>query len=480
MIAKTARGTISLIAAQIVFLAGGYVIHIVLARHFGPEIYGIYGGVISFLAWVEIAVIAGIPTAVQKYVAEGNYPVKIIEKKGVRMQIVYSGALFALVVLLSPLIATLLREKQLSVYIRIVSIDILIYAVYFVYLGVVNGMRDFGRAALVSIIYSLSKVSAVLGLVFLGFSLAGALIGNIIASFCGLLAVMLFCKSYNVKPLISRNDDFQSAKIIKFAIPIILLFLTRQLLMSLDLFCVKALIKDVSQTGFYVSAAAFAKFPYFIFMGLTAALFPSLIKSLAKGSKELTTSYIKQALRFFFVFAIPFVFVIMATSENLISLAFSPVYLPAASILNILVIGLTFFALFMVLSTIMIADEKPHWIFLLTLPLLAIDFLLNLIFIPSYGTEGAAWATTITAIMGAAAAAWMVFNRFKTLVNFISLLRIFLSSLIIFVIARFYQAPNIFLVLEYAILLLFYIGILILLGEIKMKDLRLVMFWRMK
>jgi len=474
---KVARGTIYLIMGQIAFLVSGYAIHLSLARYLGPETYGMYGLIISLLIWVELAVISGIPTAVKKYVAESNHLVTAIKKKAVSMQALYSGAIFVLLLALSPVIANLLGDKRVGMYLRIAAFDIPFYAFFHLYLGVINGVRDFGRQAMSVVTYSLGKVIATLVLVFLGLSLVGALGGRILASFFGLTVTMLFCRSYGSGHRAWERVNFDSAEIFKFAIPIVLLSLTRQLLMSLDLFCVKALVEDGAQTGFYTSAVALAKAPYFVFFALTCTLFPSLVKSIADGNKELTTSYINQALRFLSVLAIPFVFLVIPTSENLISLAFSDTYLPAAALLPILIIGLTFFTFFVTLTTIMVADDKPYLAFYIALAMIALDFLLNLKLIPIYGTVGAAWATTLATLIGMIIVAGFVFHRFRTLVDPVSVLKVVVGSFIIYAIARLYQAPQMFLLLEYIVLFALYVAILFLMKEIKKRDIEALMIW---
>lgn len=285
--------------------------------------------------------------------------------------------------------------------------------------------------------YSLSKVIAILVLVFLGLSLVDVLGGKILASFFGLTATMLFCRSYGSGHRTWERVNFDIAEILKFAIPIILLT-------------------------------------------LTCTLFPSLVKSIADGNKELTTSYINQALRFLSVLAIPLVFLVMPTSENLISLAFSDTYLPAAPLLSILIIGLTFFTFFVTLTTIMIADSKPYLTFYIVLVVLALDFLLNLKLIPIYGTVGAAWATTLATLIGMIIVAGFVFHRFRTLVNPGSVLKVVVGSFIIYVIARLYQAPQMFLLLEYIVLFGLYVALLFLMKEVKKRDMEALMVWGKK
>ena len=130
------------------------------------------------------------------------------------------------------------------------------------------------------------------------------------------------------------------SKIIKFAAPVILFSLAFNLVMSLDLFFVKAILREKAQVGFYTSAVALSKAPYFIFLALSSTLFPSIAKSTSnKGSEELTKRYINQSLRYVLIFLVPCAFIISATSRDLISLVYTGKYLTAAYPLSILIFG---------------------------------------------------------------------------------------------------------------------------------------------
>lgn len=409
---KIIRGSVCLMAGKIVFLICGYAVHLVLTRYLGPRSYGMYGVVMSLLIWVELTVISGIPTAVKKYVAESSHLTAAITKKAAKMQKVHSGAVLLLFLAMAPMIAGLLGDKRLTTYLWIAAFDIPVYALFHLYSGVMNGRRDFGRQTISLAVYSLSKVTAIFLLVFLGYSLTGALVGNILASLLGLVAALFFCRSYVAAPETGEQADCDGTGMVKFAVPIIFLAMTHQLLLSLGLFCVKALVEDTAQTGYYTLAAMLAKAPYFIFLGLSATLFPTLVKTLSDGRPEQARSHIIQALRLLSILAIPLAIFGITASGTIITVCFSDTYLPAAPILSVLMIGSTFFTYLITLSTIMVADNKQYLMLGIVGPLIALNFVLNLKLIPVYGPTGAAWGTTITTLIGLIVAAAFVYRRF--------------------------------------------------------------------
>ncbi len=209
----------------------------------------------------------------------------------------------------------------------------------------------------------------------------------------------------------------------------------------------------------------------FVFAGLASTLLPSISRSTSINDSELTASYINRSMRYMLMLLVPGVLLISATSSNLISLVYSSEYIEAAHPLSVLVFGATFLTILTVLSTIIMGHGKPNVALKIALPLVAIDIALNTILIPRYGLMGAAWATTITALIGMIATAIYVFRSFKALVSIKSFIKICLASLAVYVIALQVSLSPFFLPLIYIGLFVVYFGILLLIKEIKREDL---------
>lgn len=459
------KGTVYLMAGQFIFLLSGYGIHMGLARLLGPQGYGLFGVIISILVWVEVSVGSGIPSAVKKFIPEDDNLAYTISFKALRIQLLYGGFIFLTLFMIAPLVAVLFHDKSLTIYIRLASIDIPFFALYSTYLSTLNGLRAFGKQAIATIIYSISKLSAIFLLVFLGLSLTGALIGNVVASIVGLI----IAKSLSTIPKNYRT--FSSYKIIKFGIPILLFALAYNLLLSIDLWCIKVLLKDNLETGFYTAASTLARIPYFVFLALTFTLLPSISKSISNYNREITNQYISEYFRILLILLLPIAFIIAATSEILVSLVYSPVYSPAASALTILIFGLVFFSLIMTSISIILANNEPWVSASIAALLIPVDFVLNLKFIPLYGIRGAAIGTTITALIGLTITSIFVVMRFGTLMRLRSFINIVFASLIIYFLAWAYSASGILLIFNYIVLFIIYLGILFALKEIGKTDL---------
>jgi O-antigen/teichoic acid export membrane protein len=463
------KGTIYLMVTNVIFLISGYAIHFGLGRYLGPALYGTFGVIIALLTISETLLLRGIREAVTKFTSEDEKSASSIKNKALEIQAVFSLLVFIFLISFAPLIADKLNDPGLVNYIRLSTFIIPVMALYTVYNGHLNGIRAFEKQAKTGIVYSLTKVFAVFALVFIGLKINGAILGYLIAALIG----MLVAKHYCVFKTDTKND-FKASKLIKFAVPLIIYSIGFVLLMNMDLLFVKAMVVDNAKTGFYTSATTLARTPYIIFLALSATLLPSISKSTANNDLKLTKKYINQSLRYLLLLLIPGALLVSATSKNLISLVYTAKYINAAPSLSILIFGLTFLAVFVIITTIITASGKPKVSMIVALMLVPIDVVLNLTLIPIFELKGAALATTITAFIGLVIAASYVFKRFGTLMSPISFIRIGGASLIIYFIAISYSFSGVLLVASYIFLFLVYLGLLWISKEINKEDIEVV------
>ena len=467
-----AKGTVYLMGAQLVFLISGYAIHFVLGRHLGPELYGVFGIVISLLTICRVLVESGTGQAISKYTAERRESAGAIKTQTIKTQIMFAIIVFVFLFTLAPLIADLLKDPTLTPYIRFIAFFIPVSSLYIVYFGLLNGIRAFGKQAKISVIYNAIKLVMVFALVFLGLKVYGTIAGYLVASIVSLLMARHYWISQQ-KDDIGTRGDFEIGKIIRFAVPVVLFSLAFNLVISLDLFFVKVILKEKAQVGFYTSAAALSKVPYFIFLALGNTLFPSIARSTSnKGSKELTKKYINQSLRYTLIFLVPCTFIISAISRDLVSLVYTDRYISAASPLSILIFGLALLSLFFILTTVITASGRPKVSLTILLVILVVNVLLNRALVPIYGLIGAALATTITGLLGVLISGAYVYIRFHTLTNPLSVLRIGASSFIIYLFARTFSVTGIPLLAYCVGLLIIYFVLLLILGEVRKDDIQ--------
>jgi len=461
-----AKGTNQLVIAQLVFLLSGYVIHLVLGRHLGPETYGTYGVVLSLMTTVNLLLIVGFPQSASKYIAGGSDVGSVI-RYSIRIQAIFAAVVFAAYLGLASLVADALNDPSLAPYIRISAFVVPVYAFYCMYNnGYLNGLRRFDKQAITLIVSSIVKIGAVFALVFLGLGVNGAIFGYLAAAVVG-----LFLGWRYLGPVAKSTISFNWRKLLKFGVPATILSISIFLLMNIDLFMVKAIMQDNVSTGYYTSAATLAKIPYYIFTGLSLIVLPSISRSVATNDVTLLRSYIRQSMRHMLILLLPLVLLISATSSELVSLVYSSTYIDAARSLSLLIVGLGLLSVFLVLTNIIMGSGKPKVAMLLGLLMVPLDVGLNLWLIPNHGLMGAAIATTATVSCGVLLSLIYVLLRFKTLMSIRSFAGIGIASGVIYGVALQFSVSPIFLPLIYIALAALYLGVLILIREVNRDDL---------
>ncbi len=457
------RGTFLLMAAQGVLMLSGYALNVFLARHFGPENYGVYGVAMAVLVWVELFVINGVPTAMQKFLAESPERAAAWLRLGRRTQLGYALSILIIFVLSVPLISTSLDDPTFKKILWIAAPDILLYGLYWFYLGAHSGLHRFESQALIIASYGISKVACCIGLILLGAGLEGAVIGNFLGSAVGLM-IGAFLLHRTHLPETTTSEHYSS--LIKFAVPIVLYTLSNNALLYVDLIFVKKFMPSVD-AGHYTAATTIARVPYFIFLGLTATVLPALSRLLVQGDIEASRGLLRQTMRLLLGLLIPVLILVLANAAEIVELLYTTTYALATPILQWLILGIAMYTLLVVLSTIMSADGFANRAFQINLFAAVSDVLLCLVLVPKYGTQGAALATLLAATVGTIVAGVLVWQRFGSILQWRSLLRASIAGSTIWGVTVWWQTAGVRLVIELVVLAGCYFFVLYILGELK-------------
>ncbi len=458
------RGTFYMTIAKLVLVLTGFLLHTILGRWLGPEQFGIFGIINSFIVMLEFILLASIARGVSKFIAEDEDKARTIINAGFKIQSVIGIAIFCIFFFGADLIANLLNDPELSVYFKMFSFLIPIAGFAVIYEFALNGVKAFGRQAIIMIIFHISRLIATLFFVYIGLSVKGAIMGLILSDIIRLLAGRYFCKDFR------SEGDFPLKQLITFSLHIGIYSVAGTLLFNIDLIAVKVLLKENLFAGLYTSAQAIARMPWFIAGAISMALFPLVSRSISEGDDELTKKYLNQTLRYVLAICIPFSFLINATSQSLLPMLFGQVYADAATPLNILIFGMSFMTINTILNTVILASERPFVAVAIGMVLVLIDIILNIFLVPKMGINGAAWAATITGIAGCVLSGGYLFYRFNIRVNLASAARILLSSIIVYFIATLYLTEGFMLFANYIALSIVFFVLLIILGEFTIGD----------
>lgn len=469
-------GAIALTLAQAVVLFLGYIIHPWIGRLLGPAQYGVYGVVLSVQTIFGILLTLGVPSAVSKFVAQNTAHAQYILKQALRIQMVIGLCLATTVVLLAPGIAYILNDSSLSTYLMFIGGVIFLQGLFPIYVQFLSGMHQFTKQAMLTSLYAVAKLVGAISLIYL-FSLYGALagfaVGGIIAASFGWYWTRSIGGS---KPYVIPLKSFLS-----FAGTYAVILVGLQILMSLDLFMVKAILKDDILAGYYNAAVSLSRISYMLLQGLAFVLLPSVAALTRPGeSHDKAVGFIRDALRYLIALILPSVVLASATSKELIILFFSASYAPAAPVLTVLMIGLGALSFYLLLANIVAGAGKAHVALYITGAMIGISAIVGTITIPAFGAVGAAWQTTVASLTGLAALAIYTFRTFKIPYPIQSTLHIIIASAIMVAPTYIWKASSLMLPIQYAVLGLVYIAMLWILGEVTKKDIETITSFRQK
>jgi len=470
----TARGTVLLVLSKALFLMGSVLIHVFLGRYLGPRGYGQYGLVMSILIWFEVVINSAVPWAVSKVISERKTLARSVFLQGIGLQLTFSVVVLAIFLVLAPSLARVFGDDSIRLLLWWVALDIPFYALLSVVLTYFNGLQRFGRQGLVSISRILFKALATVFLVLGGYDIVGALTANIIASALALTAGLFLLRLPRSFPEKVRLID----RVLNFGLPYTLFLLSAQLLLSIDLWSVKILVDDPAAAGFYTSAQTISRVPYFLFLGLTTALFPALSHSVSSGQVEASRVQVRQAMRLQALVLLPAGAVVSGSSGAVVKLLFGNDFQPAVGPLILLFWGMILFTCFYNLAVILSVTGRPLTALGFSLVCIAGDALLNWLLVPRMGLMGAALATALTSLAGTVALAALVTIRFGGLLSMRTLIKLVAAAGLIFALSTLLDLEGPLLVVEGVVLFGIYLGSVVILKEVHRGDLnRLTALW---
>lgn len=466
---RATRGMLALTVAQICILLSGYIIAVALARSLGPALYGVYGIVYSVLLSVELIGRLGLPQAVSKLVAEKGSSAGSVEATGITLALMVYAAIFLAFLLASPWLGAIFNVPDGAKLFRIAALDIPFYGVYFMFVHVLSGRREFLKQAVAASVYSLTKVVGIIVLVMIGPSVAGALVVNVIGSIIALGLVAHF-----VGREVFRLTVEEARPIIRLAIPVAIIALGTQALINVDLWVLNALgtrIEDEVK-GLYIAASSVARIPNAIAFVTTSVLVPSVAHALTGPDREQAVATVERGLRFMAVTLVPGCALIAVEAREILALLFSRIYEAGAPLLVLLAFaqGL-FYTAFMSFSYLLIATGGERASAILAILMLALATVTSVVGVLFLGAVGAALGALVANAIAAMIATVLVFRAVRPRVDLLMLIRLVAATALVCVAATAVRTQGLLLVAELVVLGAILLALLLLLRVVDTAEL---------
>jgi O-antigen/teichoic acid export membrane protein len=389
-----AKGTIFITTANVALVLLGCVTHMVLARTLTVLEYGQFGVIMSLIGFAQVPLMAAVPKSLSRFIADGNWDLGVLYRRALHLQAALAAVMAVAMTGAARPLAHVLSDPALTSHLRFATMTLIAYALYSCIMGMLNGHRLFLTQALIILLVGILRLGAVSTLVGCGYGLRGGILGYVIAF--AIPGAFVFI------PLRRKmsGEFITHGRFMRFSIPLLLFSVCGLLLISMDLYFVKALLEP-SKAGIYASASMISRLPNFVFIGFSATLLPSLSRATGKGDREQQRGYVTHAYRSLLLFIIPLTMILSLNAGTVLRVIYTADYLPASASLSVLVIGIAFYGLYHIPSMMLVGLGGATVVATVALLLMVPAALLNHFLITTNGIMGAALATTGIMLLGA-------------------------------------------------------------------------------
>lgn len=370
-------------------------VQVLVARVFGPALFGTWQVVLSVLGWFEILIQAGIGRVTTKAISEDPERCRTLSWAAYAAQMCVALAAFLALIVAAGPIARALGNPSYAPLLRIASLDIPLFGLFMVASSVVLGVERFERQGVAWIVYATAKAAFIAAFVLVGYSVAGALVGNALSSLIGFAVV--FIPASGERP--SREQTIELARwMLVASVP----FLTLALMggaQSADLWLVSAMVPSRVLVGYYASATVLAEIPVFLFLGLNRVIFPSVARARAGGDPELAAHYTKQAIRLALIVTVAAVAFIAAAGRQVIVLIYGAKFV-AAYVPVVLLMGSGMGRTIRGTCTeVLMAEDRRRQVLAILSVTVLLEVGLVVVLTPRFGLNGAAAGTAVSALI---------------------------------------------------------------------------------
>lgn len=439
---KVLRGSFMMMISYLFFRVGGYLYRFVMSRMLGPEGYGLLGLTTPFQGIFQVLSAGGLPPAIAKFVAQHN---ALDEEETARQVIITSlkfmmimGTLVGILIFFSAdWIANFYFQKPAMVYpLQAVALITPFSVVVGAFRGAFQGVYKMEFIVASRAVEQVFMITLAVVFVSIGFYAAGAVLGTGFGFIASAICSVILFKKYiwvhfpETTIKFSFKDELRLLKtLLLFSIPVAITALSEMAIYDVGPLVIGRYL-TATDAGYYTAADPIARLPLIISLSVAAAILPAASEAASLKDKKLLEKYIVQSYRYVILLVLPLCVGIAIFAQPLLSLLFGPNFIFGAPALSILVVGMTFYTLFMVSSSIIQGIGHPRLPMIILLVGTVINIGLNFLMVPLYGILGAAIATTIVAFLIMVAIVWRTFHITEVKPPYLDFVKIGTASII--------------------------------------------------
>ena len=444
---KLVRGSLIIFIGNIIFRIGGYIYRFLMAIMLGPTAYGILGITLPFQGIFQTLAAGGLPPAIAKYVAE----YEAVDEKDMARQTIYTalkimvflGLFFGVLMIfvVAPYLAyNYLGKPAALIPLQIVGLITPFSVIVGAFRGAFQGVYKMEYIVYTRAVEQLGMILFATAFVLMGFSTIGALWGTVLGfAFASVSAVYIF--KYHMGKLIpeasegfvfSRRDELKLAgTLVKFSIPVIITAIAEMLIYNI---CTIVMGKFLTfdDVGFFAAADPIARLPLMISISVATTILPASSEAFKLKDINMLQKYVSEAYKYSLLFVVPMCVGLALFAEPTLRVLYfkNPAYVAGATALAILSLGMTFYSIFAISTSVIQGIGNPRIPMYILIGGSVVTALLNWWMVPTLGIAGGALATSIACLLMMIPCVYMVFRLTKTKAPTKAVIKIFAASAI--------------------------------------------------
>ncbi len=363
-----------------------------LARFLKPADFGLYSIVYALYALLGMGGNFGMGTALRKKLAERNTELsrkRNIIGNGFFIAGAVSGIIALIGIAISGVLANSVYHSPALLYpIIVASISVFLTVLFNLSVAVLVGLRASKHSSLANIVYSISQLVLVLGLVLLGYGIFGAMLGlalSLAIGFVYAFAMIIRRLEYRISgPIKSVIKELTG-----FSIPVVTSNIAISGTMSLAILLL-GVFTTASIVGSYSAAYRLGRFFELIMTSMTFVLLPAFSYALSSTelSKKLGSAY-SNSIYYSFLVIMPLLAFGIAAAKPITRLLFGSLYSGAPLYFAIIAAGTSVSIIGNFAATLIIGNGDTKRFMRYQLAVVIVELALMLALIPFIKVTGA-------------------------------------------------------------------------------------------
>ena len=385
--------------SQVITLATGFLLSVILGRFLGAAAFGLFTMVITIYMIASLVGGIGIPTAIVKYVAEfkeNKEKLNVFVSCGVINSAIFGAIIGSVLFALSGILANIFNMPELTDLLKIIAFSLPFLVVNNTLLGLLNGLREMKSYSFRTVFRSALLLGFTILLVGFGFGIKGAVLALVLSEI-GTLFLLIFI-SRNFFRFVIRDYVKTTKEVVKFGSQLFLASAVWMANTNADKLLVGYFLMD-KDVGIYAIALAIASGLLVIPSAMSTVTYPAISEYNGKKQHETIEILINKSMKYSLVILSILGILIIFFSKDIILLLLKPEFLLATTPLTILIFGMIFFGSVGSVGAAFSGVGRPDIPFKENVIAVIVNVSIDAILIPILGITGAAIGTATSLLL---------------------------------------------------------------------------------